>query len=257
MQSQMSNVAKKYGHCRRPSFGKSMPISALLLNYSQPPPSHRSLSRDGISPERDCPPTVFHVNDDDYSIEADTEEFLDNERNECVNADDEFVFVPAPRRSCNVVHEDMDKKDAITELCNLLCDTTCTSKKDLLVDTHPKDVQRQQFLSSMCHTATTPSSVTINIDSVPEIPSTNQIMDKQEFREKLAVAEALARTSMMTSPAAKRRLAARKIEMDINADAFNNATDDDFDYVPPKQLLLYLVRYATYNYLIPESRTLL
>lgn len=238
MQSQMSNVAKKYGHCRRPSFGKSMPISSLLLNYSQPPPSHHSLSRDGTFPDRDCPPTVFHV-------EPDTLEFLDNERNECVNADDEFVFVPAPRRSCDyltgVVGEELDKKNAIAELCNLLCDSSCKSKKDQMVANHSQDVQRHKFLSSMCDT-TTP--VTISIDSVPEM-LTNQIMDKQEFREKLAVAEALARTSMMTSPAAKRRLAARKIEMDINADAFNNATDEDFDYVPPKQLLLYLVRYAS------------
>lgn len=251
MQSQMSNVAKKYGHCRRPSFGKSMPISALLLNYTQPPPSHHSLSRDGTSPDRDGPPTVFHVNDDVYSVDADTQEFLDNERNECVNADDEFVFVPASRRSCDFGHANFDKKDAIAELCNLLCDSTCKSKKDLKAYTHPKDVQRQQFLTSMCQAATTP--VTISIDTVPEM-QTNQIMDKQEFREKLAVAEALARTSMMTSPAAKRRLAARKIEMDINADAFNNATDEDFDYVPPKQLLLYLVRYASYIELISESR---
>lgn len=245
MQSQMSNAAKKYGHCRRPSFGKSMPISSLLLNYSQPPQSHHSLRRDGTSPDRDCPPTVFHVNDDAYSVEADTQEFLDNERNECVNADDEFVFVPAPRRSCDfltiVVHEEFDKKDAIADLCNLVCDSACKSEKDLMAANQSKDVRRQKFLSNMCQTATTP--VTISIDSVPEMQTT-QIMDKQEFREKLAVADALARTSMMTSPAAKRRLAARKIEMDINADAFNNATDEDFDYVPPKQLLLYLVRYA-------------
>lgn len=255
MQSQMSNAAKKYGHCRRPSFGKSMPISALLLNYSQPPPSHHCLSRDRTSSDRECPPTVFHVNDDVDSIEADTQEFLDNERNECVNADDEFVFVAAPRRSCDSlrtgVSEDIYKKDAINELYNLLCDSNCETKKELLVENHPKD--KIECQKSMCQEvdATAAPPVTIRIDSVPQEKtkptiSCPPIMDRQEFREKLAVAEALARTSMMTSPAAKRRLAARKIEMDINADAFNNATDEDFDYVPPKQLLLYLVRYASY-----------
>lgn len=58
---------------------------------------------------------------------------------------------------------------------------------------------------------------------------------KEYFRKKFAVAEALAKTSLLTSPAAKRRIAARKLEIDNN---FSN----DSDFEPPKDLLLYLVR---------------
>lgn len=61
------------------------------------------------------------------------------------------------------------------------------------------------------------------------------------FREKLAIAEALANTSMMTSPAAKRRLAARKIEMSLNTPDFVY-DPENAEYIPPKELLMYLVR---------------
>lgn len=58
---------------------------------------------------------------------------------------------------------------------------------------------------------------------------------KEYFREKFAVTEALAKTSLMTSPAAKRRIAARKIEIDHG---FSN----ECEFEPPRDLLLYLVR---------------
>lgn len=67
-------------------------------------------------------------------------------------------------------------------------------------------------------------------------------MNRQEYHERLAVAEALARTSMMTSPAARRRLAARKVEMDLIAGGDDDFDNDLVDYVPPKQLLMYMVR---------------
>lgn len=77
--------------------------------------------------------------------------------------------------------------------------------------------------------------------------SVQPIMNRQEYHERLAVAEALSRTSMMTSPAARRRLAARKVEIDLMAGhghggADEGYWDEDFDYVPPKQLLMYMVR---------------
>lgn len=65
--------------------------------------------------------------------------------------------------------------------------------------------------------------------------------DQEYFRNKLAVAEALAQATMMTSPAVTRRLAARKIEMDI-ADPDFVYDKENGEYIPPKQLLLYLVR---------------
>lgn len=61
------------------------------------------------------------------------------------------------------------------------------------------------------------------------------------FREKLAIAEALAKTSMMTSPAVKRRLAARKMEMSLNTPDFIY-DPENAEYIPPKELLMYLVR---------------
>lgn len=61
------------------------------------------------------------------------------------------------------------------------------------------------------------------------------------FREKLAIAEALANTSMMTSSAAKGRLAARKIEMSLNTPDFVY-DPENAEYIPPKELLMYLMR---------------
>lgn len=69
------------------------------------------------------------------------------------------------------------------------------------------------------------------------------IANYQEYHERLAVAEALARMSMMTSPAARRRLAARQVEMDLIAGGGDDDVDyDQIDYEPPQQLLMYMVR---------------
>lgn len=65
--------------------------------------------------------------------------------------------------------------------------------------------------------------------------------NKDYFREKLAIAEALAKASMMSSPAAKRRLAARKMEMSLNTPDFVY-DPENAEYIPPKELLMYLVR---------------
>jgi hypothetical protein len=54
-----------------------------------------------------------------------------------------------------------------------------------------------------------------------------------KIKEKLALAESLASASLLMSPAAKRRLQARKLELGLG---------DEPGYVPPKDLLLYLVR---------------
>lgn len=59
-----------------------------------------------------------------------------------------------------------------------------------------------------------------------------RVVSMHDIRESLAVAERLASAAMMTSPAARRRLAARRCELPTCG------------YVPPKQLLLYLVRYV-------------
>lgn len=75
------------------------------------------------------------------------------------------------------------------------------------------------------------------------------IMDRKEYKERFAVAEALARASMLTSPAVRRRLAARKVEIDMMAGVGTVRGNEDegywtadFDYVPPRELLMYMVR---------------
>jgi hypothetical protein len=60
------------------------------------------------------------------------------------------------------------------------------------------------------------------------MPSLNDI------RESLALAESLASANLLTSPGAKRRLAARRLE--LGEDPSTGV------YTPPKHLLLYLVR---------------
>ncbi len=55
-----------------------------------------------------------------------------------------------------------------------------------------------------------------------------------DMRKSLEVAESLAKASMLTPPSAERRLRARQLELD--------SKDDPNGYVPPKHVLLYLVR---------------
>lgn len=71
----------------------------------------------------------------------------------------------------------------------------------------------------------------LNSPSLPYVKGSAETT-KQYFRERFAVVEALARTSLMTSPAAKRRIATRKIEIEHGYNEFQ----------PPRDLLLYLVR---------------
>lgn len=79
-----------------------------------------------------------------------------------------------------------------------------------------------------------------------EMRSMQERFSMADFRDKLRVAEALAQASDMTSPAAKRRLGARKMEMDMamttdqGRPVFLN--DEDVEYTPPKELLIYIMR---------------
>lgn len=56
----------------------------------------------------------------------------------------------------------------------------------------------------------------------------------QNINESLQIAEKLARASQLTSPSAERRLRVRQLEF--------HSKDDSKGYVPPKHVLLYLVR---------------
>lgn len=121
---------------------------------------------------------------------------------------------------------------------------------------------RQEFLASMLesevevndsdndasnhqtHDNAADHEIQFNSDGSRIVPLTVENLkqfNNDYFREKLAIAEALANTSMMTSPAAKRRLAARKIEMSLNTPDFVY-DPENAEYIPPKELLMYLVR---------------
>lgn len=250
---------RKYGHSRRPSYGKAMPVSALLMNYSSPQNrSNDSIARDGISPEpeQERPPMLFklpEVNSDYQETDPQFQSiktFIENEQrqNDCsVNAENEFVFVSSKEASQN----DDIETCPMTELCNLLCDSSCKKVEKTSINishdngnevntTARANDNRHKFLSSMIA-----DSVPSTVESKTENESEN--FDRKRVEDsidKLKVTEALVRTSMLTSPAAKRRLAARKIEMEIDA-ASENANDSE--YVPPRQLLMFLVRYNLFS----------
>lgn len=260
MQSHGETI-RKFGHNRRPSYGKAMPVSALLMNYSLPQNRmYDSISRDGISPEDERPPMLFslsQVNAHHYETHPNTERTPERKMSSdwSVNADNEFVFVSSPDE-CYPKNTDIEmcpKNDAMTELCNLLCDKSCKKVEKFSTNITSDDVydkaitvahvndKRQQFLSSMIQDSSNFAAESTSLDVSTE--NKQEIVDSKTLEDsidKLKISEALVRTSMMTSPAAKRRLVARKIEMEIDA-ASENAKDSE--YVPPRQLLMFLVRY--------------
>lgn len=91
-----------------------------------------------------------------------------------------------------------------------------------------------------------------------------QKFNMKDFRAKLQVAEALSQASMLTSPAARRRIAARQVELETSNSCFsadqheqtgsrgeaaehhdcaaNYYSDESDGYVPPRELLIYLLR---------------
>lgn len=102
---------------------------------------------------------------------------------------------------------------------------------------------RQEFLASMLESE--PKDAASHSDDKANVAPLTMENLKQfnddYYREKLAIAEALANTSMMTSSAAKNRLAARKIEMSLNTPDFVY-DPENAEYIPPRDLLMYLVR---------------
>ncbi|KAF5278843.1 hypothetical protein FQR65_LT03531 [Abscondita terminalis] len=67
-------------------------------------------------------------------------------------------------------------------------------------------------------------------------------MDECEIENSLALAETLAQVSLLTPPAAKTRLAARSAEL-----KYGQVDEASGIYVPPRQLLLYMVRMGSFN----------
>lgn len=213
---------------------------------------------------------------------AGTDETINADSIKARDTDDIDEYLPNRRDKpcliCNVnakrttsVELTNDINEPMVELCEALCNDKCkTSPVQTSIstpvpvaaanDTSGKilirsNSSRQEFLASMLQEATTlvepPKAVIENGKATDKIavetaPITVTVDGKLKgfcdsyFRDKMDVAEALAKTSMMTSPAAKRRLAARKMEMNLNNADF--VYDENSDYIPPKELLMYLVR---------------
>lgn len=178
---------------------------------------------------------------------------------------------------CTNKDTDPLKLSLMNVLCKKLCDESCntstktcqsiddiitynsgvsaeresnsTGDDDAKVETenilHRSNSSRQEFLASMLETGTGDNHTNTNTDDESYVAPLTMANLKQfnddYFREKLAIAEALANTSMMTSSAAKSRLAARKIEMSLNTPDFVY-DPENAEYIPPKELLMYLVR---------------
>lgn len=153
------------------------------------------------------------------------------------------------------------KSDASTVEC--VDDPVYDVKAEAAAIKRASNGSRQEFLASMLETdindgneeKTHEFTVTGNHDDDDDADESNsdgsriapltvenlEQFNHDYFREKLAIAEALANASMMASPAVKRRLAARKIEMSLNAPDFVY-DPENAEYIPPKELLMYLVR---------------
>lgn len=144
-------------------------------------------------------------------------------------------------------------KDLCDTLCDAKCQTVTAEASPPITPTAHKMVSRSnssrhEFLASMLLdgtsvVATAPvadggEATEQPADAVADGPKD---LSETYFRDKLKVAEALANTSAMTSPAAKRRLAARRMEMNLNSANFVYDSENS-DYIPPKELLMYLVR---------------
>lgn len=243
---------RKYGHSRRPSYGKAMPVSALLMNFTSPQDRYNeSIAQDGISPEHERPPMIFTLSEVNQETDpkAESKNFIESEQIDCsVSAENEFVFVSL--KDALPSNDDIETC-AMTELCNLLCDKSCKKIEKTSIgsgainETYVKarENDRHTFLSSTIADNVTSAEDSESTDMLTKNDQTTVGAKKSEDSiDKLKVNEALVRTSMMTSPAARRRLAARKIEMEMDAVA-ENAKDSE--YVPPRQLLMFLVRYKS------------
>ncbi|XP_055378581.1 nocturnin-like, partial [Condylostylus longicornis] len=78
MQSHQSSLSQENHknnilcHKRRPSIGKSMPVTALLLNYPPPSKGYETLGTDGLLPEElEKPPLYFRVHESNNELTDD------------------------------------------------------------------------------------------------------------------------------------------------------------------------------------------
>lgn len=207
----VSGTNSKIGHRRRPSIGKDLPIASLVINITKPKNNYDSLSRDGTSPDFRNPGIYFKLNDVD-------EEDLHH------------IKIPSKNRKSfmsSMLHKKNDQFhiDEFTDTEHeIFYDNSTISDVD---DDDNVDEDEEDDESALDK----------------ETEELRENFNITEIKKKLAVAEALAKASMLTSPAVKRRLAARKVEMDLEAGSSAPFQDQNGnEYEPPRELLIYLVR---------------
>ncbi|XP_017102192.2 nocturnin isoform X6 [Drosophila bipectinata] len=235
---QNTGVQENYGHRRQPALGKAMPVTALLLNLqlNDANTDYRHNEHLGHQEEDDRPPQFFNVTDEPPSPE-DRDAKLPKSHSE-----DEAKKVSSgmdkPCLNCLQLVPDhlAERCSAVNEMCQRLCGPQCRQPQGLTLG---GSQQRQDFL------------------------------------RQYEIAEAVAKTSAMTSTAQmKQRLAARKLEIEKEMDAHVDVDVDGgvaspninldrsqssaaagdklpptaiVEFEPPRDLLLYLVRMGSFN----------
>ncbi|XP_017083701.2 nocturnin-like [Drosophila eugracilis] len=215
-----------YGHRRQPALGKAMPVTALLLNLEVNPLDYRR--SDGGSEV---------IEEDDIPPQV----FSVTDEPPSPNDDD---FKPPN-------HHEEDKKLAGDSQRDIPCANCLRSAPDHLIDRH-------MAINEMCHRLCGPECRQpqgLTLDGF-----------RQDFLRQYEIAEAVAKTSAMTSTVQmKQRLAARKLEIEKEMDeqlgvasphidinlgqsssaatpASTSAGTGELEFEPPRDLLLYLVR---------------
>ncbi|KAH8406636.1 hypothetical protein KR222_000254, partial [Zaprionus bogoriensis] len=261
---------QRLGHRRQPALGKAMPVTALLLNLDLTQPRRESHARGAA---------VVEANDDVYEDETPpryfsvAEELQEPPSPEGNGSPDPAHYAESqllgstrgytPCLNCSGQSEGAAHSSGpnaiIDEMCQRLCNDEC----------------RLRGLS-LCGQPTTQSA----------LQRQQQEQLRKDFLKQFEIAEALAKTSAMTSTSQmKQRLAARKLEMEIEtqaaghgaarlatpsneidiavagvaavaaaaaADSTTVAGDKlppsvDHETPPPRDLLLYLVRMGSFN----------
>lgn len=232
-----NGLQENYGHRRQPALGKAMPVTSLLLNLQLNDADTTDYRNNhigehlGHQEENDRPPQFFSVTDEEPPSPEDQDAKLPNPHSE-----DEVIKessgMEKPCLNClQLVPEHLvDRYSAVNEMCQRLCGPQCRQPQGLTLGGNQ---QRQDFL------------------------------------RQYEIAEAVAKTSAMTSTVQmKQRLAARKLEIEKEMDAHVDVdvggvaspnSDRDLsqssaaagdklppsaivEFEPPRDLLLYLVR---------------
>ncbi|XP_043070959.1 nocturnin-like [Drosophila grimshawi] len=185
----MDNQEQRLGHRRQPALGKAMPVTALLLNLNL---SQSNQARSGSAHDQDneyeTPPRYFDIAE-------------------------ELQQPPSP-----IGNDSMELMgSAKTEVACLNC--TCTAPVHLNISHLAVNEMCQRLCSEDCRHG---------LSLTGRLASQDGEQLRQDFLKQYEIAEALAKTSAMTSTTQmKQRLAARKLEMEIETPDWQLTTPRD------------------------------